>query len=152
MSVTAESVGERRKWDPTWVGAVVLALIGLVDSIYLSWIKLANQLASCGPIGDCETVNNSRYAVVGGVPIAVIGAAGYLFILILLLLDRPSRTENETIRFTLFGVTLAGTVYSAYLTYLELFVLRAICPFCVVSALVMGGLLVLSFIRLKLWA
>ena len=131
---------------------MVLALLGLVDSIYLSWIKLANQVASCGPVGDCETVNNSRYAVVGGVPIAVIGAAGYLLIMALLLLDRRGGSEKEAVRFALFGVTLAGTVYSAYLTYLELYVLRAICPYCVVSALVMAGLFVLSLIRLRLWA
>ena len=149
MATVAESV---RKRDWTWIGAVVLALIGLVDSIYLSYIKLANQTASCGLIGDCETVNNSRYSEIAGIPIAVLGAAGYLLILGLLYLDRPSAGGPEPVRLAVFGVTLAGTLYSIYLTYLELFVLKAICPFCVVSAAAMVGLFVLSLIRLKLWA
>jgi uncharacterized membrane protein len=131
---------------------MVLALIGLIDSIYLAYIKLANQTASCGLFGDCEAVNNSRYSEIGGVPIAVLGAAGYLAILVLLYLDRPAADGSDAIRFALFGVTLAGTLYSIYLTYLEIFVLEAICPYCVLSAVVMGGLFVLSLIRLRLWA
>jgi uncharacterized membrane protein len=146
-----ESQSESKR-DWTWIGAIVLALIGLVDSIYLSYIKLTNQTASCAVFGDCETVNNSRFAVVGGIPIAVIGAAGYLLILGLLYLDRPGAGGPEPVRLALFGVTLAGTLYSIYLTYVELFVLQAVCPFCVVSALAMIGLFVLSLIRLRLWA
>lgn len=148
----ASAIENANKRDGAWIAATVLALIGLADSIYLSWIKLANQTASCSLIGDCETVSNSRYAVVGGVPIAVIGAAGYLLVLVLLHLDRPSAGGSEAIRFALFGVTLAGTLFSVYLTYLEVFVLQAICPFCVLSAVVMVGLFVLSLIRLRLWA
>jgi uncharacterized membrane protein len=140
------------KRDWTWIGACVLALIGLVDSIYLSYIKLANQTASCDIIGDCEKVNNSRYAVIGGVPIALLGVAGFALILVLLYLDRPSAGGPEPVRFALFGVTLAGTLYSIYLTYLELFVLEAICPFCALSAIAMVGLFVFSLIRLRLWA
>jgi uncharacterized membrane protein len=146
----AIETGKKREW--TWIAAVVLAIMGLVDSIYLSYIKLANQTASCSLIGDCQAVNNSRYAVVGGIPIAVLGAAGFLFILILLYLDRPTAGGPEALRFALFGVTLAGTIYSIYLTYLEVFVLEAICPFCVLSAVMMVGLFVLSLIRLRLWA
>lgn len=141
-----------RKKDWTWIAAIVLALVGLVDSLYLSYIKLANQTGSCAVFGGCEAVNNSRYAEVGGVPIALLGAAGYLLILVLLYLDRPSAAAPEAVRFGLFGVTLAGTLYSIYLTYLELFVLHAICIFCVLSAVVMIGLFVLSLIRLRLWA
>ncbi len=150
--MVSESVKEIRRGDPAWTTSIVLGVVGLVDAIYLTWIKLANAAASCAGIGDCETVNNSRYAAVGGVPVALIGAVGYLLILFLLLLDRPGGNPKEAVRFALFGVTLAGTVYSAYLTYLEFFVLQAVCPFCVVSALVMVGLFVLSLIRLRLWA
>src|SRR3990170_8947128 len=147
---SAIETGKKRDW--TWIAAGLLAIAGLLDSVYLSYIKLANQTASCDLIGDCEKVNNSRYAVIGGVPIAVLGAAGYLLILGLLYLDRPSAGGREPVRLAVFGVTLAGTLYSIYLTYLELFVLKAICPFCVVSAAAMVGLFVLSLIRLKLWA
>lgn len=149
--MTATANLETRR-DGLWIASIVLALLGLVDSIYLTWIKLANQTGTCALIGDCETVNNSRYAEVAGIPIALIGAAGYLLILGMLAVDRPDRGGSEPIRFGLFGVTLAGTVYSAYLTYLEVFVLQAICPFCVVSAVVMVGLFALSLMRLRLWA
>jgi uncharacterized membrane protein len=149
VGTTVEAV-KKRDW--TWSTACILAAVGLLDSLYLSYIKLTNQTASCDLIGDCEKVNNSRYAVIGGVPIAVLGAAGFLLILVLLYLDRPGAGEPETVRFALFGVTLAGTLYSIYLTYLELFVLEAICPFCALSAVVMVGLFVLSLIRLRLWA
>ena len=135
-----------------WIGAIVLALIGLVDSIYLSYIKLANQAASCAVFGGCEAVNNSRFAAVGGVPVAVIGAAGYLLILVLLYLDRPGADGPEAVRLAFFGVTLAGTLYSIYLTYIEFFVLQAVCPFCVLSAVAMVGLFVISLVRLRLWA
>ncbi|HMK08139.1 MAG TPA: vitamin K epoxide reductase family protein [Anaerolineales bacterium] len=149
MTAAAEKPSKR---DWTWMTAVVLAAIGLVDSLYLSYIKLANQTASCAVIGDCATVNNSRFASIGGVPIALLGVAGYLLILVLLVFDRPGRGEHEAIRFALFGVTLAGTLYSIYLTYLEVFVLRAMCPFCVLSALAMTGLFLISLVRLRLWA
>ena len=142
--------GKKRDW--TWIAACLLAIAGLLDSLYLSYIKLTNQTASCDLIGDCEAVNNSRYAVIGGVPIAVLGAAGYLLILVLLYLDRPPAGGPESVRFAFFGLTLAGTLYSIYLTYLELFVLDAICPFCALSAVVMVGLFVLSLVRLRLWA
>ncbi len=150
--MVSENVKEVRQGEPTWTASIVLAVIGLVDAIYLTWIKLANAAASCGGIGDCETVNNSRFAAVGVVPVALIGAAGYLLILLLLVIDRPGGEPKEAVRFALFGVTLAGTVYSAYLTYLEFFVLHAVCPFCVLSALVMVGLFGLSLVRLRLWA
>jgi len=149
--VTA-AVETAHKRDWMWISAVVLAIAGLLDSVYLSYIKLSNQTASCNLIGDCEKVNNSRYAVIGGVPIALLGVAGFLLVLILLYLDRPSAGGPEAVRVALFGVTLAGTLYSIYLTYLELFVLQAICPFCALSAVAMVGLFVLSLVRLRLWA
>ncbi len=140
--------GESRQW---WAG-IVLSGIGLIDSIYLTWIKLADQTASCAGIGDCEAVNTSRYSEVMGIPIALLGAAGFLAILVLLWIDRPGSVGSEMSRFALFGVTLAGTVYSAYLTYIEIAVIRAVCPFCVVSAVVMTLLFALSLVRLRLWA
>src|SRR3989304_8402293 len=138
--------GKKRDW--TWIPACLLAIAGLLDSLYLSYIKLTNQTASCRLIGDCEAVNNSRYAVIGGVPVAVLGGAGYLLILLLLYLDRPGGAGRGPARFALFGVTLAGTLYSIYLTYIEIYVLQAICPFCVLSAVVMVGLFVVALIRL----
>ena len=128
---------------------VITALIGLVDSAYLIWIKIANDKVYCLPgLGDCWTVNTSQYSQVFGIPISVFGVLGYLIILLVFLYqDRNNFLQNNHITL-LFGMTLAGFLYSIYLTYLELFVINAICPFCVVSAISMTVLFVLSVIRL----
>lgn len=136
-------------WDRRgWTG-VALAAVGLIDSVYLTWLKLADATAACAGIGDCDTVNNSRFASVGGIPIAILGALSYGAILALLFVDRLRPEWRLPSRVAMFGLTLAGTLYSAYLTYVELAVLRAVCPFCVVSAVAMTLLLVISILRLR---
>ena len=131
-----------------WGLSAGFAFLGLLDSVYLTWIKLANAAYTCSNIGDCETVNNSSYSVVGGIPIAALGAVAYAVILLMLLLDRRPSGRSEPLRFGVFGLSLAGTLYSAYLTYVEVAILKAICPFCVASAVIMTALLVLSILRL----
>jgi uncharacterized membrane protein len=128
---------------------IIVALAGLVDSLYLVWIKIANDKIYCLPgLGDCWTVNTSQYSQVFGIPVAVFGAIGYLLILLVaLFVNRSNFLRDNQITF-LFGITLAGFLYSLYLTYLELFVIHAICPFCVFSAIAMTALFVFSVIRL----
>jgi uncharacterized membrane protein len=132
-----------------WALSAGLALLGLLDAAYLAWIKLANATYACSNIGDCETVNRSSYSEVAGIPIAALGAAAYGVILLLVLLDRRPSQRSEPFRFGVFGLALAGTLYSAYLTYVEVAVLRAICPYCVASALILTALLGLSLVRLR---
>lgn len=132
-----------------WWMAIVLGLIGLADSVYLTWIKLTDSLAVCGGIGNCESVNSSRFAEFGGIPIALIGALGYMAILVTLVLDDRKADWRDGLRLTLFGFTLTGTLFSLYLTYLEVFVLRAICPYCVLSAVAMTGLFVIAILMLR---
>lgn len=129
--------------------AFALAAVGFVDSAYLTWLKLADATAACAGIGDCDLVNNSRFAAVGGVPVALLGALSYAAILGLLAAERVRPDWRMASRVTLFGLTLAGTLYSAYLTYVELAVLHAVCPFCVVSAVAMSLLFVVSVLRLR---
>ena len=128
---------------------LIIAAIGLVDSLYLIWIKIANDKAYClQGVGDCWTVNTSKYSEVFGIPIAVFGVLGFLLILLVFLLENRIPFLRSNAIMILFGMTLTGILYSAYLTYLELFVIRAICPFCVVSAVCMTFLFVLSIVRL----
>ena len=138
-----------RRTDWARVAALGLALVGLADSAYLAVLKLTDQVVACGNIGDCEIVNSSRYAVIGGVPIALLGAAGFLLILIAVWIDRPAGPWAEAGRYGFFGLTLVGVLYSLYLTYLELFVLKAVCPYCVLSAVAMAALFALSIARLR---
>lgn len=139
------STGQRRDWSR--IAAMGLALLGLADSAYLAYVKLTNQLASCSNLGDCETVNSSRFSEIGGIPIALLGAVGYVLILAAVALDRPGASESP--RYAFFGLTLIGSLYSLYLSYLELFVLRAVCPFCAASTVIMFVLLGLSVKRLR---
>jgi uncharacterized membrane protein len=127
--------------------SVALALLGALDAGYLTYIKLAHVEAICRGVGDCEAVNSSIFSQIGGVPVAALGLAAYLAILALLVLEpRHARLQDYT-PLAIFGLALTGTLYSAYLTYVELFVIHAICPFCVTSAVLITGLFILAVIR-----
>ena len=108
---------------------VAVAAAGTAVSAYLTWVHYAGALALCVGVGGCETVQASRYSMVGAVPVAVIGLVGLATIASLaawrLRPDPPAWTLTA-----LFGLSLAASLYVGYLTYLELFVIRAICPWC----------------------
>jgi len=128
--------------------AVALAAIGLLGSAYLTWVHYSGQLALCLGAGGCETVQASRYAMVGPAPVAVLGLAAFAVALVLAL--ARLRPDPPTWPLTgLFGVTLAGTLFAAYLTYLELFVIGAICPWCVVVDSAMVAVFVLTLLELR---
>ncbi len=129
---------------------IICAVIGLVDSLYLTWIKLSHTTALCLPgIGDCETVNTSRYSEIFGIPIAVLGALVYIAILAILLLKDQFSLFTDFGLYLLFGISLIGVLYSAYLTYLEIAVIHAICPYCVISAAAITLIFVSTLLRLS---
>ena len=122
---------------------------GLLDALYLTWMKITNNPRMCiQGLGDCFSVNTSKYSVIEGIPVAALGAAAYLSLLILLIAENKTDFLKSNAGVFIFGITFAGSLFSAYLTYIELFVLRLICPFCAVSAITMLILLVISIIRL----
>jgi uncharacterized membrane protein len=128
---------------------IFIVVVGIVDGTYLSILKLTGSEAMCiKGMGDCATVNSSAYSQVYGIPIAVLGALAYLSLLVLILLDGRTPFWKTYTPYFLFGITLVGTLYSAYLTYLELEIIRAICPFCVLSAISMLILFGLSIYHL----
>jgi molybdenum cofactor synthesis domain-containing protein len=122
--------------------------IGLIDSLYLTWTKLANQQPYCGTYGGCETVGTSSYSEIAGIPIAILGAGAYLTLLGLFYLETRSKFWKQVSPLAVFGISLAGVLYSAYLTYIEIAVLKAICFYCVISAVAILLLLVLAIFRL----
>jgi uncharacterized membrane protein len=128
--------------------AMGLAVLGAVTSGYLTWVKLTNTTALCTGVGECEVVQQSRYADVLGIPVALIGLLCYLAILGCLILQDRRGSFAGAVPYAVFGLSLVGMLYSAYLTYVELFVLYAICPYCVISALLMTALLGLSVYEL----
>jgi uncharacterized membrane protein len=128
--------------------SVVLAALGLLVSAYMTVFKLTENQSMCLGNGGCSVVNNSRYSEVCGIPVAVVGIAGYAGILGVLLLSSRSRflRTNETM--LLFGLALAGFLFTVYLVYVELALIHALCPFCITSQVCMTLLFVLAVIRL----
>jgi uncharacterized membrane protein len=125
---------------------VPLGLIGLGVSIYLSFIEVTKTEAVCGPVGDCNTVQSSQYAVLFGlVPVGILGILGYLLILI----SWISRifTKNRLRSYAtiiVWGMAWFGVLFSIYLTFLEPFVIGATCMWCISSAVIMGLMLLIS--------
>lgn len=126
----------------------ITSFIGLLDSLYLTWVKLTHRVAFCGTYGGCETVSSSSYSSILGIPIALFGAGAYFVILVLLFLETKGLFWRENSPILVFGITLVGVLYSIYLTYIEVAVIHAICPYCVVSAIAMLILFLLSILRL----
>lgn len=123
---------------------LLISVAGVLISTYLTWTHLRGTVPVCvGGGSGCETVQTSRYSEVFGVPVALLGVFAYAG----LLLSAAVKGEKAAL-FGLF-VALVGTLYSAYLTYLELFVIRAICQWCVVSAVLVMAALLLGVLRLK---
>lgn len=125
-----------------------LSVLGFVNAAYLTYVKLVEE-GVCAVSGGCAIVNTSPYASLWGIPIAAIGGAAFLTMLVILLLEERSDFFALNGSLIVFGLSLIGVLYSAYLTYLELYVIRAICPFCVVSAIILVAMLVVSIMRLR---
>jgi uncharacterized membrane protein len=118
-----------------------LAAVGLGIAVYLTIVHYSGGNPICASSHGCETVQHSRYAKLAGIPVAVIGLAGYVAVLSRLVRDRPDT------RLAAAGATMVGFGFSAYLTYLELFKIKAICQWCVASAVIMTALMGLAFAR-----
>lgn len=132
------------------MGIALLALIGLFVSAYLALHKLGLLgTLQCG-VGDCGTVQSSRYAVFLGFPVPYWGLAGYAAFLVLALLGiQPRWAASRPLAVGLFALSAAGLAFSAYLTYLEAAVIRAWCQWCVASAVIAVLIFLLSIPGLR---
>jgi uncharacterized membrane protein len=124
----------------------LLCLVGLVVAGYLAYVETAQISAVCGPVGDCNTVQQSEYARLFGIlPIGVLGLVGYVMIFLAWLGVRYGRNDVQNLgALALLGMTFAGSLFSVYLTFLEPFVIGATCAWCLTSAVVMTVLMLLS--------
>ena len=141
---TAVSVSARRAVSTDrrlQIAIVVLCVLGLLDAGYLTYVHYAGVKVLCVASGGCETVQASKYAELAGVPVAVLGLIGYVLIL------ASVAVRGELARAAGFAIALVGFGFSAYLTYRELFTIHAICQWCVASAVLMTGLVVLTGVR-----
>jgi uncharacterized membrane protein/glutaredoxin len=123
-----------------WIIAF-LALMGLAVSGYMLYIEMAEVIAICGPVSDCNSVQQSEYSHLFGIPIALFGVIAYLTILLVWSIVHYSAEKIAYIgRLVLFLLTLSGTLFSIYLTSLEPFVIGASCIWCLASAIIMTTL------------
>jgi uncharacterized membrane protein len=123
------------------IAIAVISLIGVGVAGYLTYTHYAGLNVVCLSSGGCETVQKSVYSKLAGVPVAVLGLAGYIGILLTLAI------RNELGRIGAFGIALIGFLFSLYLTYREIFTIKAICQWCVSSAVLMTILTILTAIR-----
>jgi len=128
----------------------ITAIIGLVVSGYLAYVKLFQQPIYCTPgLGDCATVNSSKWSELWGIPIAFFGVLSYLAVLFLIFIGPTITFLKKYVVLFVFGIGTFGFLYSLYLTYLELFVLKTICQWCVVSAICMTAIFIASFFWMR---
>jgi uncharacterized membrane protein len=133
------------------MAAALLALLGLFDAAYLAIERVLGDAGVFCPIGGgCTIVQESAYAALLGVPVAYIGVAGYALLLAVALLSLSVDTlAGLRMPALLLGLASAGLLFSLYLSYLQLFEIKAICFWCVISALIELGIWVMALLDFR---
>ena len=130
-----------------WLSVCALTLIGLLDSAYLTYEHFAGVISPCSihsiSLIDCSGVLRSQYAVVFGVPVALFGLIFYLILLSTLLYARFSKNRFSARAVVLFSVL--AVCASSYFLFIQFFVLKAICLFCLLSAAINFSIIILVF-------
>lgn len=120
----------------------ILSIIGILVAGYLTYIETTNSIALCGPVGDCNLVQQSEYATIFGLlPVGVLGLIGYIFIISFWILYTYGPSSQAEYSFlVLWSLSAGGTIFSMYLTFLEPFIIGATCMWCLTSALIMTAI------------
>lgn len=126
------------------IGAGVVALAGIGVAGYLTWARYADTTVICVAGGGCETVQSSEYSEIAGIPVSVLGVVAYAVILALVAWDAPlARLGAATLSFV-------GLFFAVYLLVVQLFVIEAVCLWCLVNdALIAPALALLTGLRLR---
>ena len=128
------TAGRLRDIHPGWI-LVALDLVALVIAGYLAVVEVGGGIPSCGPLHGCETVAQSEYARIAGIPVAVIGVAASLVLLALAL--AWIRTDRAVLLDVSYALSLIGVIFEAYFLFLQLFVIHALCVWCSAYGLTM---------------
>lgn len=153
MSISAAAVlinylqGSSKKFltAPAW-SLPLVSVIGLGIAIYLSYVELTHTTAVCGPVGNCNSVQDSPYAVLFGIlPVGVLGIIGYSAILGSWLFSSvgPILYRNF-FKIAIWGMAWFGVLFAIYLTFLEPFVIGATCAWCIANSIIMTFILLAS--------
>ncbi len=131
--------------------AIALTVIGLLVAVYMTIYAFTSNDNMCIGSKDCSVVNASRYSkleIVGyKIPVAVLGVAGYTAILAVLLLEHRIGFLRQNGSLVFFGLALAGFLFTLYLIYVEVVLIKAYCPFCIASQSALTLIFILSVIR-----
>jgi uncharacterized membrane protein len=142
----AEPTPSRSPW--LWT-SVVLSLAGIGVSGYLAYHRLFGGSLVCTRWAQCDVVNNSLYSVLFGVPISFIGLAGYLALLgaAVASLVTTGKTQRAILLLNLL-MALGGFGFSVWLTYVEVYIIEALCAWCLASALIIALLTITGAVSL----
>lgn len=119
----------------------VFAAAGAAIAAYLTYAHFTHTTIAC-TTGGCEAVQSSEYAELAGIPVALLGLSAYLFLLLTAL------STSELARTAGAAVAVAGAAFSAYLVYIQIAVIDAICQWCIASDVLMPGLAILCVLRM----
>ena len=124
----------------------LLSVIGIGVATYLTYVEASGTEAVCGPVGDCNTVQESKYAFLFGIiPVGAIGLVGYVGIILAWMVARFGKGNLvQWSKVALLGMSVIGTFFSIYLTFLEPFVIGATCAWCIITAIIITVLMWLS--------
>jgi uncharacterized membrane protein len=131
--------------------AIALTVIGLLVASYMTVYAITSNDNMCVGSQDCSVVNASRYSKIEiagfEIPVAVVGVAGYAAILAVLLIERRVDFLQQNGSLVFFGLSLMGFLFTLYLIYVEIALIKAYCPFCIASQSAMILIFILSVIR-----
>jgi uncharacterized membrane protein len=128
--------------------SVGFVILGLLVSIYMTIYKVTNNDGMCLGSGDCSTVNASKYSEVNGIPVGVFGMIGYAAILAVHFFENRNRFFKQNGILMIFGMALTGFLFTVWLVYVEIALLKALCPFCVTSQISMTIIFIIAVTRL----
>ncbi len=130
---------------PKWHIGVFLMLsgAGFIDASYLTIKHYLGTPINCSLLNGCDTVTNSQYSIIFGLPVALLGVLYYLavFILVMLYVD----TKRKNLFYGAALITPLGLFASFWFVYLQVFVIHALCLYCLISALISTTLFILAF-------
>ncbi len=133
---------------PVLIAIIILALLGVLDtsySIYQHYNTSGDAACNINATVNCDVVNQSVYSEMSGVPVAGIGLAGYLFFIAVCSLMLSGRYLGGWTLPLLLTAALFAFVYSLALTYIEFFILKAVCPMCVISMTLVTTITLLAY-------
>ncbi|MEK7673126.1 MAG: vitamin K epoxide reductase family protein [Patescibacteria group bacterium] len=144
ISSSNQSTQQSKSLLPNWLiwSLVIIAFLGFLDATYLTVAHYTGMNLKCSIFDGCGIVTVSKYSAIFGIPVALLGTLYYFTVLLLTLLYFDTK-KTELLKL-LGAITIAGFVASIYFVYLQFFVIKALCQYCMLSALTSTILFVLG--------